>query len=177
VRDSGSIEDDGDGTIQVLISATYYGIFQQYYCLKVFPCGNYLKIDFANKHLGGGVLHTGCVQEEIRYTLRLYFFTFICYWNSFARVFVCLFILELIWNRFVINPECLVGILITEVCCLLAFSWFLQLNCVSSFATYDCTFAHRFWMTMKLLSLSALSGSAIMLVYFYEQWRMDKVSL
>lgn len=41
-----------------------------------------LQVDFANRFLGGGVLHNGCIQEEI---------------------------------RFVINPECLVGLLFTEV--------------------------------------------------------------
>ena len=28
------------------------------------------KTDFANKYLGGGVLRTGCVQEEIMFALR-----------------------------------------------------------------------------------------------------------
>ena len=28
-----------------------------------------IEIDFANKHIGGGVLGTGCVQEEIRFVL------------------------------------------------------------------------------------------------------------
>jgi len=55
VRPNGTIEDHGDNTLQV---------------------------DFANRYLGGGVLKTGCVQEEI---------------------------------RFVINPECLVGLLFSEV--------------------------------------------------------------
>ena len=26
------------------------------------------KIDFANKYIGGGALHTGCVQEEIMFS-------------------------------------------------------------------------------------------------------------
>jgi len=43
---------------------------------------NTLQIDFANKYLGGGVLNTGCIQEEI---------------------------------RFMISPECLLGLLFTEV--------------------------------------------------------------
>ena len=28
-----------------------------------------IEVDFANKHIGGGVLGTGCVQEEIRFVL------------------------------------------------------------------------------------------------------------
>ena len=40
MRDTGTIEDDG---------------------IKM------LQVDFANKYIGGGVLDTGCVQEEIRY--------------------------------------------------------------------------------------------------------------
>jgi hypothetical protein len=28
------------------------------------------QIDFANRHLGGGVLHTGCIQEEIRFVIN-----------------------------------------------------------------------------------------------------------
>jgi poly(ADP-ribose) glycohydrolase len=42
---------------------------------------NMLQVDFANRYLGGGVLGTGCVQEEI---------------------------------RFMINPECIVGMLFCE---------------------------------------------------------------
>lgn len=42
VSDEGTIEDDGDGLLQV---------------------------DFANKFLGGGVLNSGCVQEEIRFVI------------------------------------------------------------------------------------------------------------
>ncbi|XWS55450.1 hypothetical protein CRYUN_Cryun09bG0001300 [Craigia yunnanensis] len=29
-----------------------------------------LKVDFANKYLGGGALHRGCVQEEIRFMIN-----------------------------------------------------------------------------------------------------------
>jgi poly(ADP-ribose) glycohydrolase len=43
IFDRGTIEDDGQGTLQ---------------------------IDFANRHLGGGVLHTGCIQEEIRFVIN-----------------------------------------------------------------------------------------------------------
>lgn len=42
VSDDGTIEDDGEGLLQV---------------------------DFANKYLGGGVLNYGCVQEEIRFVI------------------------------------------------------------------------------------------------------------
>lgn len=42
VCDDGTIEDDGEGLLQV---------------------------DFANKYLGGGVLNYGCVQEEIRFVI------------------------------------------------------------------------------------------------------------
>lgn len=42
VSDDGTIEDDGNGLLQV---------------------------DFANKFLGGGVLNYGCVQEEIRFVI------------------------------------------------------------------------------------------------------------
>lgn len=42
VSDDGTIEDDGEGLLQV---------------------------DFANKFLGGGVLNYGCVQEEIRFVV------------------------------------------------------------------------------------------------------------
>lgn len=42
VSDDGTIEDDGEGLLQV---------------------------DFANKYLGGGVLNYGCVQEEIRFMI------------------------------------------------------------------------------------------------------------
>lgn len=42
VSDEGTIEDDGEGLLQV---------------------------DFANKYLGGGVLNYGCVQEEIRFVI------------------------------------------------------------------------------------------------------------
>lgn len=42
VADDGTIEDDGEGLLQV---------------------------DFANKFLGGGVLNYGCVQEEIRFVI------------------------------------------------------------------------------------------------------------
>lgn len=42
VSDNGTIEDDGQGLLQV---------------------------DFANKYLGGGVLNYGCVQEEIRFVI------------------------------------------------------------------------------------------------------------
>lgn len=42
VSDEGTIEDDGDGLLQV---------------------------DFANKFMGGGVLNYGCVQEEIRFII------------------------------------------------------------------------------------------------------------
>jgi len=44
-------------------------------------CDNALQVDFANKYIGGGVLGSGCVQEEI---------------------------------RFLINPECLVALLLCE---------------------------------------------------------------
>eukprot|EP01083_Nonionella_stella_P068203 180888_1 len=44
-------------------------------------CDNALQIDFANKYIGGGVLSSGCVQEEI---------------------------------RFLINPECLVSLLLCQ---------------------------------------------------------------
>ena len=30
---------------------------------------NILKVDFANKYVGGGVLGRGCVQEEIRFLI------------------------------------------------------------------------------------------------------------
>lgn len=43
VSDDGTIEDDGDGLLQV---------------------------DFANKFVGGGVLNYGCVQEEIRFMIN-----------------------------------------------------------------------------------------------------------
>lgn len=43
VSDDGTIEDDGEGLLQV---------------------------DFANKFLGGGVLNYGCVQEEIRFVIN-----------------------------------------------------------------------------------------------------------
>lgn len=42
VSAQGTIEDDGDGLLQV---------------------------DFANKYIGGGVLNYGCVQEEIRFVI------------------------------------------------------------------------------------------------------------
>lgn len=42
VSEEGTIEDDGEGLLQV---------------------------DFANKYLGGGVLNYGCVQEEIRFVI------------------------------------------------------------------------------------------------------------
>lgn len=42
VTEDGTIEDDGEGLLQV---------------------------DFANKYLGGGVLNYGCVQEEIRFMI------------------------------------------------------------------------------------------------------------
>lgn len=42
VSDDGTIEDDGEGLLQV---------------------------DFANKFMGGGVLNYGCVQEEIRFVI------------------------------------------------------------------------------------------------------------
>lgn len=42
VSDEGTIEDDGEG---------------------------FLQVDFANKYLGGGVLGQGCVQEEIRFVI------------------------------------------------------------------------------------------------------------
>lgn len=42
VSDKGTIEDDGEGLLQV---------------------------DFANKYMGGGVLNYGCVQEEIRFVI------------------------------------------------------------------------------------------------------------
>ncbi|ORX83136.1 hypothetical protein BCR32DRAFT_267172 [Anaeromyces robustus] len=32
-------------------------------------CENMLQVDFANSYLGGGVLRTGCVQEEIRFVI------------------------------------------------------------------------------------------------------------
>jgi poly(ADP-ribose) glycohydrolase len=32
-------------------------------------CAGALQLDFANKYLGGGVLNTGCVQEEIRFMI------------------------------------------------------------------------------------------------------------
>jgi hypothetical protein len=33
-----------------------------------------LQIDFANKHIGGGVLGHGCIQEEIRFVVALSLF-------------------------------------------------------------------------------------------------------
>ena len=32
-------------------------------------CSGTLQLDFANKYLGGGVLNSGCVQEEIRFVI------------------------------------------------------------------------------------------------------------
>jgi poly(ADP-ribose) glycohydrolase len=37
---------------------------------KIEDCGTLtLQVDFANAYIGGGVLHSGCVQEEIRFTI------------------------------------------------------------------------------------------------------------
>jgi len=38
-------------------------------------CENMLQVDFANCYLGGGVLRTGCVQEEIRFIITPELFT------------------------------------------------------------------------------------------------------
>ncbi|CAF0809366.1 unnamed protein product [Rotaria sp. Silwood1] len=36
---------------------------------KIEDINNVLQVDFANKYIGGGVLSTGCVQEEIRFSI------------------------------------------------------------------------------------------------------------
>lgn len=36
---------------------------------RIDDCADCLQADFANEYLGGGVLHSGCVQEEIRFTV------------------------------------------------------------------------------------------------------------
>lgn len=36
---------------------------------KIEDCKGALQLDFANKYIGGGVLNSGCVQEEIRFVI------------------------------------------------------------------------------------------------------------
>ncbi|ETO27829.1 hypothetical protein RFI_09303 [Reticulomyxa filosa] len=63
-----------------------------------------IQIDFANKRIGGGVFSRGCVQEVV------------CVSNNIIQICICTlsFFFFLIEIRFVINPECLVSLLLCE---------------------------------------------------------------